>query len=159
MSNPKPDFSIVIKTSISSITKHLKNICPNSKRNTNQGRVTFPSDFSKSQLLSFLQSIYISRFNSSILIFLNFLVCMQRRDSLYFFLKTFQLSNICMPKLEKLNTVDSLITYYYYESTLIRNERNHIRSLKKRAPFGKCMYIVSKNVKNQPKCMYIRKKI
>jgi len=35
MSNPKPDFSTVIKTSISSITKHTRNISPNSKRNTN----------------------------------------------------------------------------------------------------------------------------
>jgi len=37
MSNLKPDFPIVIKTSISSVTKHPHNICPSSKRNTNQG--------------------------------------------------------------------------------------------------------------------------
>ena len=40
-SNPKPDFPTVIKTSISLIPKHQRNICPNSKRNTNQSRITF----------------------------------------------------------------------------------------------------------------------
>ena len=60
MSNPKPDFLIVIKTSISSITKHPHNINPSSKRNTNQGRITFKSDISKPHLLSFLHSIYNS---------------------------------------------------------------------------------------------------
>jgi len=58
MSSPKPDFYTVIKTSIPSITKHPNNICPNSKHNTNQCRVTFQPDISKSQLLSFLKNIY-----------------------------------------------------------------------------------------------------
>ena len=44
--NPKPDFPTVIKTSIPSITKHPRNICPNnicpnSKRSTNQSIITF----------------------------------------------------------------------------------------------------------------------
>jgi len=39
MSNPKPDFPTVIKTSIS--WKHPKNIGPNRKRNTNQSKITF----------------------------------------------------------------------------------------------------------------------
>jgi len=62
MSNSKPDFFTVIKTIISSITKHPMNICPSSKCNTNQGKVTF-------ELLSFLQSIYnfIKFSNQSIL--------------------------------------------------------------------------------------------
>jgi len=58
MSNSKPDFSTVIKTSISSITKHTRNISPNSKRSTNQSRITFQPDISKSHLLSFLHSMY-----------------------------------------------------------------------------------------------------
>jgi len=56
MSNPKPDFPTVIKTSISSITKHPRNISPSSKCDTNQGRITFKSDISKPHLLSFLHS-------------------------------------------------------------------------------------------------------
>ena len=58
MSNPKPNFPTVIKTSISSITKHLRNICPSNKRNTNQSRITFQLDISKPHLLSFLHSMY-----------------------------------------------------------------------------------------------------
>jgi len=39
MSNPKLDFSTVIKTSISSITKHPINICPSSNVNATQTKV------------------------------------------------------------------------------------------------------------------------
>ena len=58
MSNPKSDFSTVIKTSISLITKQPRNISPSSKRNTNQSRITFQPDISKPHLLSFLHSMY-----------------------------------------------------------------------------------------------------
>ena len=58
MRNPKPDFPTVIKTSIPSITKHSWNI--NSKRNTNQDKITFKPDISKPHLLSFLHSMYNS---------------------------------------------------------------------------------------------------
>ena len=58
MSNFKPNFLTVIKTSISSIMKHPMNICPNSKRSTNQRRITFQLDISKPHLLSFLHSMY-----------------------------------------------------------------------------------------------------
>jgi len=58
MSNAKPNFPIVIKTSIPSITKHTLKISPSSKRNTNQGRITFKLDISKLHLLSFLDSMY-----------------------------------------------------------------------------------------------------
>ena len=58
MSNPKPDFPTVIKTSILSIMKHSRNISPSSKRNTNQSRITFKSDISKPHLLSFLHNMY-----------------------------------------------------------------------------------------------------
>ena len=60
MSNPKPDFPIVIKTSIQSITKHPRNISPNSKRSTNQGKITFKPNISKPHFLSFLHSMYNS---------------------------------------------------------------------------------------------------
>ena len=60
MSNYKPVFRTVIKTSISSITKHPWNISPTSKCNTNQGRITSKSCISKSHLLSFLHSMYNS---------------------------------------------------------------------------------------------------
>ena len=60
MSNLKPDFLTVIKTSIPSITKHQQNISPKRKRNTNQCRITFKSDISKPHLLSFLHSMYNS---------------------------------------------------------------------------------------------------
>jgi len=60
MSNLKPDFPTVIKTSIQSITKHPQNISSSSKRNTNQGRITFKLDINKPLLLSFLHSIYNS---------------------------------------------------------------------------------------------------
>ena len=64
MSNPKPDFLTVTKTSISSITKHPRNIDPNSKRSTNQSRITFQSDISKPHLFSFLHSMYnLIKFN------------------------------------------------------------------------------------------------
>ena len=58
MNNPKPNFPIVIKTSISSIMNHRRNISPNRKRNTNQCRITFKPDISKLHLLSFLHSMY-----------------------------------------------------------------------------------------------------
>ena len=58
MSNRKPNFPTIIKTSISSITKHPRNICPSSKRITNQSRITFQPDISKPHLLSFLHSMY-----------------------------------------------------------------------------------------------------
>jgi len=58
MSNLKPNFPTVIKTIIQSITKHPRNICPNSKHNTNQSRITFQPDISKSHLLNFLHSMY-----------------------------------------------------------------------------------------------------
>jgi len=67
MSNHKPDFSTVIKTSI----KHPKNICPSSKRNTNQDRVTFQPNISKIQFLSsiinccYLSSTTDSKLNSN----------------------------------------------------------------------------------------------
>ena len=57
MSNPKPNFFIVIKTSIPSITKPM-NIGPSSKRSTNQSRITFQPDISKPHRLSFLHSMY-----------------------------------------------------------------------------------------------------
>jgi len=38
MSNPIPDFPIIIKTSIQSIMKHPKNSSPSSKRNTKQDK-------------------------------------------------------------------------------------------------------------------------
>ena len=58
MSNPKPNFPTVIKTSLPSITKHPKNICLSSKRTTNQSRITFQPDISKPNLLTFLHSMY-----------------------------------------------------------------------------------------------------
>ena len=60
MSNPKPDFPTVIKTSISFITKHPRNISLNNKLSTNQGRITFKLYISKSHLLGFLHSMYNS---------------------------------------------------------------------------------------------------
>ena len=57
MSNPKPNFPTIIKTSISSITKHPRN---NSKRSTNQGIITFKPNISKPHLLSFLHNMYNS---------------------------------------------------------------------------------------------------
>ena len=60
MSNPKPDFTTVIKTSISSITRHPRNTSPSSKRNTNQGRITFKPYISKPHILSFIHSMYNS---------------------------------------------------------------------------------------------------
>jgi len=60
MSNPKPYFPTVIKTSISSITKQPWNISPSSKRGKNQGRITFKLYISKPHLLSFLHSMYNS---------------------------------------------------------------------------------------------------
>ena len=59
MNNPKPDFFTIIKTNISSITKHPMNICPSSKRNTNQGRITFQSNISKSTFELPPKHIYI----------------------------------------------------------------------------------------------------
>ena len=52
ISNPKPDFLIVINTNISSIPKHQRNICPINKRNTNQSRITFQPEISKFYFLS-----------------------------------------------------------------------------------------------------------
>ena len=60
MSNSIPDFSTVIKISISLIPKHPRNICPSSKHNTNQNRITFQPDISKPHLLSFFHSMYNS---------------------------------------------------------------------------------------------------
>ena len=77
MSNSKPDFPTVIKTSISSITKHPQNISFSSKRNTNQGRITFKPNSSKLHLLSFLQSMY----NSIKLINRNSMNFKKRRES------------------------------------------------------------------------------
>ena len=58
MNNHKTDFSTVIKTSIPSVTKHPRNISSSSKRNTNQGRITFKPSISKPHLLSSLHSMY-----------------------------------------------------------------------------------------------------
>jgi len=58
MSNLKPDFPIVVKISISSITKHPQNISLSNKCSTNQGKITFKSYISKPHLLSFLHNIY-----------------------------------------------------------------------------------------------------
>ena len=60
MSNPKPDFPTIIKTNIPLMTKDPRNISPNSKRNTNLGKITFKHDISKPRLLSFLHSMYKS---------------------------------------------------------------------------------------------------
>ena len=51
MTNLKPDFPTVINRSIPSITKYLRNISPNSKCNTNQGRITFKPDISTSSFV------------------------------------------------------------------------------------------------------------
>ena len=60
MSNPKLDFITLIKTSISSITNYPRNISSNSKRSTNQNRITFEPDISKLHLLSFIPNMYNS---------------------------------------------------------------------------------------------------
>ena len=60
MSNPKPNFLKVIKASSLLITKHPQNISLSSKRNTNQGRITFKSYINKSHLLSFIYNMYNS---------------------------------------------------------------------------------------------------
>jgi len=60
MSNPKPYFPTVIKTSMLSITKQPWNNSPSNKRGKNQGRITFKLYISKSRLLSFLHNMYNS---------------------------------------------------------------------------------------------------
>jgi len=60
MSNPKPYFPTVIKTSVPPITKHPRNVTPNSSCTTNQGRITFKPYLTKTYLLSLLHSIYNS---------------------------------------------------------------------------------------------------
>ena len=58
-------FPTVIKASISSITKHPRDISPSSKRNINQIIITFQPNISKLRLLSLLHSIYNSiKFNN-----------------------------------------------------------------------------------------------
>jgi len=69
MSNPKPGFPTLIKTNISSITKHLINIGSSNKHNTNQNRITFHPDISKTHLLNFLHSMYHKLSNQSSLNF------------------------------------------------------------------------------------------
>ena len=53
MSNLKPYFPTVIKTSVSPITEYPWNVSPSSKCTFNQGKITFKSYINKTYLFEF----------------------------------------------------------------------------------------------------------